>query len=159
MIAGDWLTVRDGDPRASALYERHYSCVNRAMRLRTGDKRICGPGEHMILLTQACDALFVWRKFRNPDGQQGIYCSVFRNESPLLSSDLIRQACELAWLRWPGERLYTYVDASKVRSCNPGYCFKVLGWRQCGISKRHGLLILEKFPGGESAREDPQRST
>jgi hypothetical protein len=42
-------------------------------------------------------------------GQRGVNCAVFRNESSVLSSELIREACGLAWTRWPGERLYTYV--------------------------------------------------
>ena len=144
-----WYAVRDGDPRAAGLYERHYSCVNLAKRKRTGDKRICGPGAHMVLLTVNCDALFVWRKANFPDGagQTGVYCVVFRNESTgLLSSALILEAEQLAWQRWPGERLFTYVDPGKVRSVNPGACFKFAGWRLCGETKVNKLLILEKLP-------------
>lgn len=49
----------------------------------------------------------------------------------------------LAWQKWPGERLYTYVNGGKVRSSNPGYCFLVAGWRKCGVTKDKGLIILE----------------
>ena len=52
------------------------------------------------------------------------------------------QAVEIAWRRWPGERLFTYVNGGKIRSTNPGYCFLMAGWRKCGISKV-GLTILE----------------
>ena len=76
------------------------------------------------------------------DGQPGVYCPVFRNEGPVRSSDLIRAAMELAWFRWPGERLFTYVDPGLVRSTNPGYCFLMAGWRKCGRSGR-GLVLLE----------------
>jgi hypothetical protein len=31
-----------------------------------------------------------------------VNCAVFRNEGPVLSSDLILEAEELAWGRWPG---------------------------------------------------------
>src|SRR5262249_50743593 len=100
-----WLEVKDGDSRARALFERHYTCRT----YRDGRRRtiFVGPGEKMVLLTLRCDALFVWRKFRSMDGQAGVNCAVFRNESPVLSSVLIREACELAWHRWPGARLYT----------------------------------------------------
>ena len=142
-----WYSIRDGDPRASALYERHYSCVNLVARKKSGDKRICGPGEHMVLLTQDCLSLFVWRKAQRPDlaGQQGVYCSIFRNEGSILSSLLILEAEQLAWARWPGQRLYTYINPHGIRSSNPGACFQKAGWRKCGITQG-GLIIMEKYP-------------
>lgn len=141
---GYWVLVRDGDARARALFHRHYSY--RPYRDGRNPKRFVGPGEKMVLLTTACDALFVWRKFRSADGQQGVNCSIFRNESPILSSILIKEAMQLAWERWPGERLYTYVNPRKVKSTNPGCCFKKAGWRVCGITKSRKLLILEVLP-------------
>jgi hypothetical protein len=99
----------------------------------------------MVLLTTDGRALFVWRKFRSDDGQEGINCAIFRNEGPKLSSGLILEAEPLAWRRWPGERLYTYVNPKKVKSTNPGYCFLMAGWRKCGKTKG-GLIILEKLP-------------
>ena len=79
------------------------------------------------------------------DDQTGINCAVFRNESSMLSSDLVREADELAWQKWPGQRHYTYVAPNKVASAHPGYCFKKAGWRKCGTSKG-GLVILEVLP-------------
>jgi hypothetical protein len=73
-------------------------------------------------------------------------CSIFRNEGPLRSSDLILEAEQLAWRRWPGQRLFTYVWPAKVKSVNPGYCFKMAGWQQCGRNKDGRLIILEKLP-------------
>lgn len=139
-----WVPSRDGDPDALALYLRHYS----ARQYRDGRRRrlFVGPGEKTVLLTPERDALFVWRKFRSMDATQtGVNCAVFRNESRHLASDLIRQACEIAWRRWPGQRLYTYVNPRRVKSCNPGYCFLVAGWWKCGVSKK-GLTILETVP-------------
>jgi hypothetical protein len=100
----------------------------------------------MVLLTQQADALFVWRKFIDRSGQRGVNCAVFRNESPHLSSELILEAEELAWNRWPGERLYTYVNPLGITSANPGYCFKRAGWGWCGLTKKKKLVILEKLP-------------
>jgi len=99
-----------------------------------------------VLVTPDCDALFVWRKFISGDGQTGVNCAVFRNEGPIKSSVLIWEACRLAWQRWPGERLYTYVNPRKIRSTNPGCCFLKAGWRKCGITKKNKLLILECIP-------------
>lgn len=98
-----------------------------------------------MLMTPNSDAIFVWRKFRSDDGQQGINCAVFRNESPILSSSLIREAMDMAWQRWPGSRLYTYINPKRIKSPNPGYCFKQAGWRLCGKTKS-GLVILEALP-------------
>jgi hypothetical protein len=135
-----WNGVKDGNVIALALYERHYSAYKYAdLRVR---KLFVGPGEKIVLLTEEGDALFVWRKFIDASGQKGINCAVFRNESSILSSLLIKEAVEIAYIKWPGERLYTYVNAKKIRSTNPGCCFKIAGWKVCGFTKG-GLVILE----------------
>ena len=149
-IEGNWIGVLNTDPRAVALYERHYSArpsVPTRTRLRHG---ISGPGELMTLITVTGDALFVWQNnlVDRYDHQDGVNCSVFRNEGPVLSSGLIREAEELAWDRWPEERLFTYVWDAKVGSVNPGYCFKMAGWNVCGRTKVNDLTILEKLPMG-----------
>lgn len=99
-----------------------------------------------MLLTRCARALFVWRRFQSRDGQEGVNCSVFRNEGAGRSSDLIQAADRIAWQRWPSERHYTYVNPYKVLSANPGYCFLMAGWRRCGITKWNRLLILERLP-------------
>lgn len=140
-----WLPALDGDPRALALYQRHYSCRNH----KPLNRQFMPPGEKMVLLTVGCDALFGWLKNRveRYDKQEGVVCTVFRNESSHRSSDLITEAMEIAWEKWPGERLFTYVDASKVQSVNPGYCFKKAGWHKEGVSKG-GLVLLAALPPG-----------
>jgi hypothetical protein len=136
-----WYLTKDGDVSCLALYERHYSCY----RYRDGRKRkiFCGPGEKIVLRTAKADAVFVWRKFIDASGQQGVNCAVFRNESPWLSSELIRQADAVADFCWRRERHYTYVNPQGIRSRNPGYCFMAAGWRKCGFTKG-GLLVLER---------------
>lgn len=151
-LAGHWYSVREDDPRALAMYLRHYSSSKaRGLRgpvpLRGNAAKFVGPGASLVLLTPGTDALFVWRKQQlRADDQTGVECSIFRNEGPLLSSDLIREASGLAWQRWPGERLFTYVWDAKVRSVNPGYCFKMAGWRVCGRNADGRLTILEIRP-------------
>ncbi len=148
---GYWLPAKDGDERATALYRRHYSFYRykdgRLSDTSNGNRwLIAGPGQKMLLMTVACDALFIWKKFKDASGQVGINCAVFRNESTILSSTLILEAELLAWQRWPGQRLYTYVNAKKIASANPGYCFKRAGWKAIGFTKMKGLVILEKLP-------------
>lgn len=142
-VSPHWYRSRDGDMTALALYERHYS----AYHYRDGRVRrlFCGPGEKMVLLLAEGQGLFVWRKFRPRNEQLGVNCAVFRNESPLLSSMLIGEAMALAWHRWPGARLYTYVNARKIRSTNPGYCFLRAGWVPVGETAG-GLRILAVRP-------------
>lgn len=139
-----WVEIRDGNKMALDIFSRHYS----KYQYKDGRKptRFVGPGERMVLLSYCGSALFVWRKFKSMNNQTGVNCSVFRNESKHKSSELIQEAIKLAWERWPNERLYTYVNPSKIRSTNPGYCFKVSGLRFCGLTKKNKLHILELLP-------------
>lgn len=171
LTGGYWVPIKDADPRAIALYRRHYS-ADLSKHHHSG---ISGPGERMVMLTTAGNALWVWRLVLPPEklisqsirpdkrrqrkglqlgekassyfgGQEGVMCSVFRNEGPILSSLLIKEAMALAWQRWPGMRLFTYVWDARVRSVNPGYCFKIAGWSYCGRNKDGRLSILEALP-------------
>jgi hypothetical protein len=125
------------------MLNRHYS----ARHYKDGrkPKLVVGPGFKIPLETADGLASFIWRKFIDASGQTGVNCAMFRNEGPELSSSLILEAEQLAWQLWPGERLYTYINPKKIRSTNPGYCFKVAGWKFCGYTKG-GLVILEKKP-------------
>jgi hypothetical protein len=142
-----WIVIADGNDEARELFDRHYS------RKRYADGRtpklFVGPGAKMVLTTPCRRALFVWRKFISGDGQEGVNCAIFRTEIPrheVEASELVRAADELAFRRWPGERHYTYVNARRILSPNPGYCFKRAGWRFCGITKHNRLHILERLP-------------
>ncbi|MFA5951534.1 MAG: hypothetical protein WC807_14740 [Hyphomicrobium sp.] len=139
-----WWLTKDGDKSCLALYERHYS----AHRYADGRARyqFVGPGAHIVLRTAAADAVFVWRDYIDDTipKQHGVECALFRNEGPLLSSELVRQADAIADLCWPGQRHYTKVDPKKVGGTNPGYCFIRAGWRRCGFTK-NGKLILERI--------------
>ncbi len=136
-----WIVGQDGEPELRAIYERHYSC----RQYRDGRKvrLFCGPGEKLVLTTPRRDALFVWRKFIDDSGQCGINCAVFRNESSIRASALIREADAIADYCWPGARHYTYVRPQAVKSRNPGFCFLCAGWVRCGFTKS-GLIIFER---------------
>lgn len=136
-----WWLTKDGDVSVLALYERHYSCY----KYKDGRARklFGGPGQKICLRTDPAVAAFVWKKFIDPSGQQGINCAFFRNEGETQSSELIRQADAIADQVWPSERHYTYVKPQAIRSTNPGYCFIRAGWRRCGMTKS-GKIVLEK---------------
>jgi hypothetical protein len=89
---GRWYQTRDGDPRALALYLRHYSYRTKRNRTVRGNRTFVGPGQSIVLLTTSCDALFVWRHqvIDRLDHQIGVECCIFRNEGQELSSSLIR---------------------------------------------------------------------
>lgn len=149
-LFGDgWIEVLDGNDTVRAIFDRHYS------RYFYADKRkpklFVGPGEKMVLMTADASAICVWRKFISADGQQGVNCAVFRRESGDVASQLLARARGLAWARWPGSRLYTYVDPKGVtptiRAGRPtwGHCFYQDGWVFEGLTKKR-LHILARYP-------------
>ena len=144
-----WYSTTDRDLDAIRLYCRHYSRRHyRDGRHNLRQKGFAGVGEQMVLITARADALFVWQysKLGHANGQKGVCCSIFRNEGAYKSSELIQEATILAKQRWPGKRLFTYVNPQKIQSTNPGYCFLRAGWRRCGKTKGD-LIILEEING------------
>jgi hypothetical protein len=144
------VEVKDGDDTAREIFDGHYS--RRKYRDGRSPLLFVGPGRKIVLVTHDATALFIWRKFidncidvRTGERQNGVNCSVFRREGGLQASDLILAAEVFARRDFPGERLYTYVDANKTRrKRDPGRCFVRAGWRRCGRTKG-GLIILEKL--------------
>ncbi len=135
--------IQDGDIAAFTLYRRHYSCRNKNPK----STNFVGVGQKLVLLTADHKSAFAWlyNTVKRWDNQEGVQCSFFRNESDVISSELIKEACLWAELKWPKTRFWTYVNPQKVSSSNPGYCYLKAGWKKCGYSKQ-GLLILEKLP-------------
>ena len=128
-----------GDPEMLILASRHYS------RDRIG-KKLGGPARALILRNTPGTVLFLWQWPKDGmrrDRQNGFNCVMFRNESPRLSSEIILEAEQWATKLWGKNRFFTYVDASKVRSINPGACFKHAGWRLIGQSGS-GKQLLAK---------------
>lgn len=153
-LFGDiWIPIKDGNPTGMSLFLRHYTA-----RQHRKVFQFVGPGDKELYLTPDARALFVWRKFISDSGEGGVNCAVFRNENSSAgkSSDLINAACLLAWSRWPKERLYTYVDPSKVKhKRDPGRCFRKAGFRYVYVKvgkqqwrkkTKSGKLIMERFP-------------
>ena len=145
-IDSHWLPVSDGNREAAELFRRHYS-ARRYADGRQNDPHyrnrnlIIGPGEKLLLLAVDGLSLFGFRKFIDDSGQRGVNNCIFRREGGPRASELIHDACTHAWQRWPGERLYTYVDPCKVRSRNPGHCYFMAGWHREGVTQS-GKLIL-----------------
>lgn len=128
------------DQECRQLADRHYS------RRTVGARQFSYSGRKLVLRNAEATVLFVWiwpYLEMRMDGQSGYNCSIFRNESARLSSEIILEAEKMAFEKWGPNRVFTYVDARKIRSKNPGCCFKKAGWRQIGKSKS-GLILLAK---------------
>jgi hypothetical protein len=117
-----WRQVDKFDERFMALADRHYS------RQSPGSPQCMPPGRTFLLLaemwTHAGECRAGWGVVDNldPVGERRFRCSIFRNETPWLSSDLIREATELTidrWRRrfgWTGTpALTTEIDPNKVK--------------------------------------------
>lgn len=98
-----WYLTKDGDPRALALYERHYPCRHYQ------DGRLwrffCGPSEKIVLISRRADALFVWAA-----GSELCRLAQRRRSEEQLP-DPGSNGDRLAPLAQ--ERLYTYVNRNK----------------------------------------------
>ena len=129
------------DRECALLADRHYS------RRTVGARQFCYSGRKLVLRDTRGDVLFVWM-FPDPalrmDGQVGFNCAIFRNESKRRSSEIILEAEALAVAKWGPNRMYTYVNPTKIKSANPGYCFKVAGWKFSGLSKSGQHLLVKQ---------------
>ena len=145
LFAFDTRLIRTNhfDPEMAALADRHYS------RRTPGARQFCYSGRKMVLRNAEGTVLFVWMfpdVALRMDKQVGYNCAIFRNESSRLSSEIILEAETFAEQKWGPNRCYTFIDPRKIRSTNPGCCFKRAGWVNAGMTKG-GKVILEKYLG------------
>jgi hypothetical protein len=136
------------DPEMAILADRHYS------RRTVGARQFLYSGRKIVIRDAVGDVLFGWvypEESMRMDGQTGYNCAIFRNESSRLSSEIILECEAIAVKRWGKNRMYTYVNPAKIESVNPGYCFKMAGWRNVrsddGLIKisNTGQHLLEKL--------------
>lgn len=149
-----WHLTNRSDPRAAAIADRHYN------RQSHGSRQFTPPGRVLVLVTEDYTALwctsFPYSQYVRHEWAGAWVCSCFRNESTQLSSELIVEA--VAATRWYGMNIdswncltppdlgfITFVDTSKVKSTNPGCCYKKAGWRHVGQTKG-GLVALQLLP-------------
>lgn len=113
------------DPEMAMLADRHYS------RRSVGNRQFMYSGRKIVIRNAEGTLLFGWywpQDDMRMDKQTGYCCSIFRNESQRLASEVILECEEIAIARWGPNRMFTYVRPDKIRSVNPGYCFKRAGW-------------------------------
>jgi hypothetical protein len=144
----NWMVAPSGkfEPAGARLADRHYS------RRNIGSPQFMPPGQTLVLVTPLGDAVFGWWRPHPDSGLvamnklDGWTCSIFRNEGRLLSSDLILEAEQALAERYTcgPDGLLTYVFDSKIRSVNPGFCFKAAGWKRRGRSADGKKTLLYK---------------
>ena len=143
--ATGWHRVTKFDQRGCELADKHYS------RRKVGSPQFMPPGQTIVLVAHR--AVWGWWRpdpsagIRQMNGLDGWTCTIFRNESAALSSQLILEAeCELANAGHDcgPDGMLTYVFDQKVRSENPGYCFKLAGWKVRGRSADGRKTLLCK---------------
>lgn len=141
-----WERVTKFDRRAVALADRHYS------RRKIGALQFMPPGETIVLFHSGGAVFGWWRPhpasgLSSMNGLDGWTCTIFRNESETRSSDLIL-AAETALKAHTSDcgpdGMLTYVFDRKIKSTNPGYCFKSAGWYNRGRSKDGRKTLLQK---------------
>lgn len=143
-----WVRVKKSDKVACALADRHYS------RRKIGSPQFMPPGQTIVMVGFDDAAVFGWWRphpdsgIKQMNGYDGWTCTIFRNESTHLSSELIVYAeaafAEFGYDIGP-DGLLTYVWDSKIASANPGYCFKKAGWKVAGRSADNRKTLLQKF--------------
>lgn len=140
-----WERVTKFDPRAAAFADRHYN------RRKIGSPQFMPPGQTIVLLTPDAKALFGW--WRPKPGIEamnhldGWTCTIFRNESSMLSSMLILAAENMLKANAEScglDGMLTYVWTCRIRSVNPGCCFQKAGWRKTGWSADQRKRLLQK---------------
>ena len=132
----------------------HYS------RRTPGSKTFTGVGQEVVFITS--DGAAVWAVVRQKTpmkrgtghsrGRAGETDTnvrfvwrnmLFRNLGEQLSSDLIKVAVAKTYLVWaekygslPIENLRTEIDPSRIKSTNPGYCYKKAGFHNIRIVRK-----------------------
>jgi hypothetical protein len=142
-----WLLSNRASVAGARLADRHYT------RQAVSSAQFVPPGRCTVLRTEGGDAVWVtswpFAEFTKHDWAGAWVCSIFRNESPHLSSELIREAVAVtrwAWPDVPDLGMVTFVDPSKVRrKRDPGRCFLRAGFRRVGVT-RGGLPALQMLP-------------
>jgi hypothetical protein len=142
-----WQLSHRCDPDARSLADRHYN------RQSVGAKNFVPPGRCLVLKTVGLDAFWVtswpFAEYVRHAWAGAWVCSAFRNESDILSSDLIREA--VAITRWkypniPDLGMVTFVDPTKVRRKRDwGRCYRKAGFEHVGET-RGGLIALQLLP-------------
>lgn len=147
-----WTLSHKFDRRALPLADRHYN------RRKIGSPQFVPPGRSLVLLSENRDALWVssypFAEYVRHAWAGAWVCSLFRNESGYLSSELIREAVAITRSVWPAPELgmVSFINTEKTRrKRDPGRCYLRAGFRPAYCLKHAYLdLILSDCPSCQS---------
>src|SRR5215471_17118558 len=142
-----WHRVKASNLLARQMRDRHYSTKN------PGGRTVGPPGRRLVLISDDEHALWVTH-WPDPklvlDRIDALRCTVFRREGRRRerASVLIKAAMALS------EEIFgaapqgwvTYVEPGKVRSQDPGYCFKMAGYALDPTFSSKRLIRLRREP-------------
>lgn len=142
-----WWRSHRADPEVVRLADRHY------YRKKIGTPQFVPPGRCLVLKTKDADAFWVtswpYAEYVQHAWAGAWICSAFRNESPYLSSLLIRQAVAATVAEYghpPRLGMVTFVNPKRVRKKRDwGRCYRKAGFTPCGHTKG-GLVVLQLLP-------------
>lgn len=139
---GHWQSTIKTDKACIELADRHYS------RKTVGASQFTRPGENLVFRKANGQAVWVTWRSRFPRKDNFGYaweCTIFRNESEISSSLLIKEAIEKTieiWGPLPEDGLVTYVDPVAIKSSNPGYSFLKAGFKRLKHRSTRGLSLF-----------------
>jgi hypothetical protein len=141
-----WQLTNRSDPEVRPLADRHYN------RQKIGAAGFVPPGRCLVLKTERRDAFWVtswpYAEYTKHAWAGAWVCSAFRNESSMLSSELILDAVSITKWKYslPELGMITFVDPTKVkRKRDFGRCYRKAGFVEVGQTKG-GLIALQLRP-------------
>jgi len=145
-----WVYSHRADPEVRPLADRHYN------RQKPGSTQFVNAASCVVFKSGAdeIDAFWVttwpYASFVKHAWPGAWICSAFRNESEILSSDLIRAAVAATRAHYgepPPQGMVTFVDASQVRhKRDPGRCYVRAGFTRLKAQTGAGLIVLQMLP-------------
>jgi hypothetical protein len=144
----NWELSHRFDSRSAPLADRHYN------RRNVGSPQFVPPGRCLVLRAVDGGALWVsswpFAEYVRHAWPGAWINSLYRREStPILSSELIREAVAATRFYWPNIPdlgMVTFIDTDKVRKKRDyGRCYRRAGFKEVGFTKG-GLLALRLDP-------------
>jgi hypothetical protein len=152
-----WRLSYRFDPVGADIADRHYN------RQHIGSPQFVPPGRCLVLTALDEGALWVtswpFSEYVRHDWAGAWINSCFRREkTPMLSSEMIREAISCTRWYWPDVPnlgMITFVDADKVnRKRDPGRCYRKAGFKLVGRTKG-GLLAWQMLPRDMPEPQEP----
>jgi hypothetical protein len=145
-----WSVSHRADAEALPLADRHYN------RQKVGSPQFVPPGRCHVLKAPAALWVTSWpfAEFVKHAWAGAWVNSMFRNESPAVASELIRQAIASTRAKWPSVPelgMVTFIDPKHVRPrmvrSRPtwGHCYLEAGFKHVGYTKA-GLWAFQMLP-------------